>query len=162
MVRRTGLRDFLWQQKLVQPAEFPPQSPLPQDDPFSYNELILLPSAQQHSALPYKAQHSYFTCYWDECIQWFAYAGHKWRLSSEEVSEVALKPKAGNLGEETIHLSVAVVVSVPSCLPVPQVPTSTWDGEKIFVWGSWPCHLHIQVSWRGALGKYSPFWVGKH
>lgn len=32
-------------------------SPLPQSDPFSCNELILSPSAQQRAALPHKAQH---------------------------------------------------------------------------------------------------------
>lgn len=75
-----NLGDFLWHWKLIWIAEFPPQSSLPQHDPFSCNELILFLSAQ-HDALPYKAQHSYFTCYRDERIQWFAYAGHKWRLS---------------------------------------------------------------------------------
>lgn len=51
-------------------------------------------------------------------------------VQKRSVSEVSLKPKAGNSGDRTIHLSVAVGVFVPSCLPVPQVPTSTSDGEK--------------------------------
>lgn len=54
----------------------------------------------------------------------------------EEGSEMALKPKAGNSGAGTIHLSVAEGVLVPSCLPAPQVPTSTSDGEEMLFWDS--------------------------
>lgn len=75
----------------------------------------------------------------------------------EEGSEMALKPKAGNSGAGTIHLSVAEGVLVPSCLPVPQVPTSTSDEEEMLFWDSRPHQLHIQVPWRGILGQCSPF-----
>lgn len=47
---------------------------------------------------------------------------------------MALKPKAGDSGAGTIHLSVAEGVPVPSCLPVPQVPTSS-DGEEMLFLG---------------------------
>lgn len=43
---------------------------------------------------------------------------------------MALKPKAGNSGEGTIHLSEAVGVSVVSCLSMLQVLTSTQMGKK--------------------------------
>lgn len=56
------------------------------------------------------------------------------KLSSREKgSEMALKPKAGHSGPGTIHLSVVEGVLVPSCLPVPQVPTSTSDGEDMLI-----------------------------
>lgn len=55
--------------------------------------------------------------------------------SQEEGSEMALKPKAGDSGAGTIHLSVVEGV-LPSCLPVPQVPTSTSAGEEMFFWDS--------------------------
>lgn len=58
------------------------------------------------------------------------------KLSShEEGSEMALKPKAGDSGAGTIHFSVVEGVPVPSCLPVPQLSTSTSDGEVMLFLG---------------------------
>lgn len=48
---------------------------------------------------------------------------------------MALKPKAGDSGAGTIHLSVVEGVPVPSCLPVPQVPTSSSDREEMLFLG---------------------------
>lgn len=143
----TALGELVW---LI---EFPAQAPLPRDKPLCCHELIPHPSAPKHAVLSYKAPHSHFTSYRDERIQWVAYTGCKWRLSSEEkVSEVALKPKAGDSGEGTMCLSGAVGGFVPRCLPVPWVPTSTWNGEKN------ACLGQLSIFRCPGKGLY-PFWV---